>query len=155
MPFQIREIRPPNIMRTRLQQQGEKEVRGGLELHGNFRTISGRRYALDYFRDSYRTLAARLHRPYRRRPYSSTSRNCCDCFSHQTGAGQSAVMSTTLKIAIRVVGSFHSALRRTEDQTNRYLAALRNKSIHILGHPQTRIFNQELRSWAARISMCD
>lgn len=40
-----------------------------------------------------------------------------------------------------VVGSFHSALRRTEDQTSRYLAALRNKSIHILGHPQTRIFN--------------
>jgi histidinol phosphatase-like PHP family hydrolase len=40
-----------------------------------------------------------------------------------------------------VVGSFHSALRRTEDQTSRYLAALRNKSIHILGHPRTRIFN--------------
>jgi len=40
-----------------------------------------------------------------------------------------------------VVGSFHSALRRTEDQTNRYLAALRNKSIHILGHPQIPIFN--------------
>jgi histidinol phosphatase-like PHP family hydrolase len=40
-----------------------------------------------------------------------------------------------------VIGSFHSALRRTEDQTNRYLAALRTKGIHILGHPQTRIYN--------------
>jgi hypothetical protein len=40
-----------------------------------------------------------------------------------------------------VIGSFHSALRRTEDQTERYLAALRNQSIHILGHPQGRIFN--------------
>ena len=42
------------------------------------------------------------------------------------------------------VGSFHSALRRTEDQTDRYLAALRNKSIHVLGHPQTRIFNHRV-----------
>jgi histidinol phosphatase-like PHP family hydrolase len=40
-----------------------------------------------------------------------------------------------------VIGSFHSALRRTEDQTDRYLAALRNKGIHVLGHPQTRIYN--------------
>jgi len=40
-----------------------------------------------------------------------------------------------------VVGSFHSALRRTEDQTERYLAALRNEATDILGHPQGRIFN--------------
>jgi histidinol phosphatase-like PHP family hydrolase len=40
-----------------------------------------------------------------------------------------------------VLGSFHSALRITEDQTERYLAALRNPHIHILGHPRGRIYN--------------
>jgi histidinol phosphatase-like PHP family hydrolase len=40
-----------------------------------------------------------------------------------------------------VLGSFHSALRKTEDQTDRYLAALRNPSIQILGHPRGRIYN--------------
>ena len=40
-----------------------------------------------------------------------------------------------------VLGSFHSALRSTEDQTERYLAALRNPHIHILGHPRGRIYN--------------
>lgn len=40
-----------------------------------------------------------------------------------------------------VLGSFHSALRKTGDQTERYLAALRNPHIHILGHPQGRIYN--------------
>jgi histidinol phosphatase-like PHP family hydrolase len=39
-----------------------------------------------------------------------------------------------------VLGCFHSALRREEDQTERYLAALRNPSIHILGHPRGRIY---------------
>lgn len=40
-----------------------------------------------------------------------------------------------------VLGSFHSALRKKEDQTNRYLAALRNPAIHILGHPKGRVYN--------------
>ena len=40
-----------------------------------------------------------------------------------------------------VLGSFHSALRTTEDQTKRYLAALLNPHIHILGHPRGRIYN--------------
>jgi histidinol phosphatase-like PHP family hydrolase len=40
-----------------------------------------------------------------------------------------------------VLGSFHSALRTTEDQTERYLAALRNPHVHILGHPRGRIYN--------------
>ena len=43
-----------------------------------------------------------------------------------------------------VLGCFHSALRRKEDQTERYLAALRNPTIHILGHPRGRIFNYRL-----------
>src|SRR5882757_1829392 len=36
---------------------------------------------------------------------------------------------------------FHSALRRKEDQTERYLAALRNPTIQIRGHPRGRIYN--------------
>jgi histidinol phosphatase-like PHP family hydrolase len=43
-----------------------------------------------------------------------------------------------------VLGSFHSSLRRVEDQTERYLAALRNPYIHILGHPRGRIYNYRL-----------
>lgn len=43
-----------------------------------------------------------------------------------------------------VLGSFHSALRRKEDQTERYLAALRNPNIQILGHPRGRIYNYRL-----------
>jgi len=40
-----------------------------------------------------------------------------------------------------VLGAFHSALRSTDDQTGRYLAALRNPFVHILGHPRGRIYN--------------
>jgi histidinol phosphatase-like PHP family hydrolase len=43
-----------------------------------------------------------------------------------------------------VLGCFHSALRRKEDQTERYLAALHNPTVHILGHPRGRIFNYRL-----------
>jgi putative hydrolase len=40
-----------------------------------------------------------------------------------------------------VIGCFHSSLRRKDDQTERYLAALRNPAIQILGHPRGRIYN--------------
>ncbi|MFN2542179.1 MAG: PHP domain-containing protein [Chthoniobacterales bacterium] len=43
-----------------------------------------------------------------------------------------------------VLGSFHSALRKKEDQTERYLAALRNPHIQILGHPRGRIYNYRI-----------
>ncbi|HYK24342.1 MAG TPA: PHP domain-containing protein [Candidatus Acidoferrum sp.] len=43
-----------------------------------------------------------------------------------------------------VLGSFHSALRVKHDQTERYLGALRNPSIQILGHPRGRIYNYRL-----------
>jgi histidinol phosphatase-like PHP family hydrolase len=43
-----------------------------------------------------------------------------------------------------VLGSFHSALRRAEDQTDRYLAALRNPLIDVIGHPRGRKFNTRL-----------
>src|SRR5688572_24650586 len=40
-----------------------------------------------------------------------------------------------------VLGSFHSALRRKEGQTDRYFAALGHPGIHILGHPRGRVYN--------------
>jgi histidinol phosphatase-like PHP family hydrolase len=40
-----------------------------------------------------------------------------------------------------VLGSFHSALRSKEDQTERYLAAVRNPDIQVLGHPRGRVYN--------------
>jgi DNA polymerase (family 10) len=43
-----------------------------------------------------------------------------------------------------VLGCFHSALRKKEDQTERYIAALRNPDIQILGHPRGRIYNYRL-----------
>jgi len=43
-----------------------------------------------------------------------------------------------------VIGCFHSSLRRKEDQTARYLAALKNPSIQILGHPRGRIYNYRI-----------
>jgi histidinol phosphatase-like PHP family hydrolase len=43
-----------------------------------------------------------------------------------------------------VLGSFHSALRSKEDQTPRYLAALRNADVQVLGHPRGRVYNYRL-----------
>jgi histidinol phosphatase-like PHP family hydrolase len=43
-----------------------------------------------------------------------------------------------------VLGAFHSSLRTKEDQTQRYLAALRNPDIQILGHPRGRIYNYRM-----------
>lgn len=40
-----------------------------------------------------------------------------------------------------VLGSFHSALRKQEIQTARFIAAVRNPAIQILGHPQGRVYN--------------
>jgi histidinol phosphatase-like PHP family hydrolase len=56
--------------------------------------------------------------------------------------GESDMESKSLEQLDLVLGCFHSALRRKEDQTGRYVAALRNPDIQILGHPQTRIYNR-------------
>jgi histidinol phosphatase-like PHP family hydrolase len=40
-----------------------------------------------------------------------------------------------------VLASCHSALRRKEDQTHRYVAALRNPFVDVIGHPRGRRFN--------------
>jgi histidinol phosphatase-like PHP family hydrolase len=58
------------------------------------------------------------------------------------GAGD--MDSESLKSLDLVLGCFHSALRKKEDQTDRYLAALRNPDIQILGHPRGRIYNFRL-----------
>lgn len=43
-----------------------------------------------------------------------------------------------------IVGSFHSKLRIKEDQTERYVAALRNRHVNVLGHPRGRVYNFRL-----------
>jgi DNA polymerase (family 10) len=43
-----------------------------------------------------------------------------------------------------VLGAFHSKLRALDDQTERYLAALRNPAVHVLAHPRGRRFNVRL-----------
>jgi histidinol phosphatase-like PHP family hydrolase len=45
-----------------------------------------------------------------------------------------------------VLGAFHSKLRVTDDQTERYLAALRNPTIDVLAHPRGR-------RWGARAGL--
>ena len=42
------------------------------------------------------------------------------------------------------LGAFHSSLRLLEDQTERYLSALRNPNIQILAHPRGRIYNYRI-----------
>jgi putative hydrolase len=41
-----------------------------------------------------------------------------------------------------VLGAFHSKLRIADDQTDRYVAALRNPSVHVLAHPRARMFGR-------------
>lgn len=43
-----------------------------------------------------------------------------------------------------VLGAFHSQLRRTDDQTERYLRALENPAIDVHAHPRGRIWNVRL-----------
>jgi histidinol phosphatase-like PHP family hydrolase len=40
-----------------------------------------------------------------------------------------------------VLGSFHSQLRKKEDQTDRYIAGIENPDVDVLGHPRCRIYN--------------
>ena len=41
-----------------------------------------------------------------------------------------------------VLGAFHSKLRIADDQTERYVAALRNPSVDVLAHPRARMFGR-------------
>jgi len=58
--------------------------------------------------------------------------------------GESDMSEESLAGLDLVLGCFHSALRRKDDQTERYLAALGNPDIQILGHPRGRIYNFRL-----------
>jgi histidinol phosphatase-like PHP family hydrolase len=58
--------------------------------------------------------------------------------------GEGDMDPASLKGLDLVLGSFHSSLRKTEDQTDRYLAALRNPEFNILGHPRCRMFDRRL-----------
>ncbi len=59
-------------------------------------------------------------------------------------AGEGDLEENALAKLDIVIGCFHSALRRKDDQTSRYLAAIRNPSIQILGHPRGRIYNYRI-----------
>lgn len=43
-----------------------------------------------------------------------------------------------------ILGSFHSQLRKKEDQTDRYVAGVRNPDVNVLGHPRGRQWNFRL-----------
>jgi histidinol phosphatase-like PHP family hydrolase len=58
--------------------------------------------------------------------------------------GEGDMERTSLAQLDLVLASFHSVLRVKHDQTSRYLAALRNPNLQILGHPRGRIFNFRL-----------
>lgn len=43
-----------------------------------------------------------------------------------------------------VLGAFHSKLRSREDETDRYLAALRQPRLHVLAHPKARMYGRRI-----------
>ena len=57
----------------------------------------------------------------------------------QAGAGD--MPSEVLASLDLVLGSFHSQLRKTDDQTPRYLGAVTNPDVTVLGHCRGRIYN--------------
>jgi DNA polymerase (family 10) len=58
--------------------------------------------------------------------------------------GEGDMDARSLRQLDLVLGCFHSSLRTKEDQTPRYMAALRNPEVHILGHPRGRVYNYRL-----------
>jgi histidinol phosphatase-like PHP family hydrolase len=43
-----------------------------------------------------------------------------------------------------VLGAFHSKLRSTKDETERYVAALRQPRLHVLAHPKARMYGRRV-----------
>ncbi len=43
-----------------------------------------------------------------------------------------------------VLGAFHTELRVPDDATERYVAALRNPSVHVLAHPKARMYGRRV-----------
>lgn len=58
--------------------------------------------------------------------------------------GQGDMSEESLAALDIVLGCFHSSLRRTDDQTERYERALRNPTFQILGHPRGRMYDRRL-----------
>jgi DNA polymerase (family 10) len=58
--------------------------------------------------------------------------------------GEGDMDPATLAPLDMVLGAFHSKLRVAEDQTERYLKALRNPTFNVLAHPRGRRFNVRL-----------
>ena len=56
--------------------------------------------------------------------------------------GRGALESDALSGFELVIGSFHSQLRETDDETERYVGALRNPDVDIIGHPRGRMYNR-------------
>jgi histidinol phosphatase-like PHP family hydrolase len=52
--------------------------------------------------------------------------------------GEGDMAPVVLSALDLVLGAFHSKLRVAEGQTDRYLAAVRNPSVHVLAHPRGR-----------------
>jgi DNA polymerase (family 10) len=52
--------------------------------------------------------------------------------------GQGDMDPAALRTLDVILGAFHSKLRLKEDQTERYVAALRNPDFHVLAHPRGR-----------------
>jgi histidinol phosphatase-like PHP family hydrolase len=50
----------------------------------------------------------------------------------------------TLSSLDLVLGAFHSKLRSKEDETERYLAALRQPRLHVLAHPKARMYGRRV-----------
>jgi DNA polymerase (family 10) len=61
-----------------------------------------------------------------------------------TPAGEGDMDPIALASLDLVLGAFHSKLRVTDDQTERYLAALSNPDIQVLAHPRGRRYNVRL-----------
>ncbi len=59
-----------------------------------------------------------------------------------TGAGD--MEPESLKPLDLILGSFHSQLRKKEDQTDRYIAGIGNPHVNVLGHPRGRQWNFRL-----------
>jgi histidinol phosphatase-like PHP family hydrolase len=56
-------------------------------------------------------------------------------------AGEGDMDPNVLRHLDLVLGAFHSKLREAGDQTDRYLAAVRNPDVHVLAHPRGRRWN--------------
>jgi histidinol phosphatase-like PHP family hydrolase len=83
---------------------------------------------------------AALNRELRKQHASLTVLRSAEMNLSLTGEGD--MKPSALAKLDLVLGCFHSSLRRVEDQTDRYIAGLRNPDIQILGHPQTRVYNR-------------